>query len=130
MSSGYVRTLVETWLNELTVPYYPTVNEDQNPQDDIWCTAEFSSAFRESTTFCGGYTTEEGDVEVVYWGRPGIGEDTLIAALEADMVILMAKRDLTQKLVLLNRTAPFEYTSGSAEEGYGLSVEIDYQLYE
>ncbi|RLC00593.1 MAG: hypothetical protein DRH90_18125 [Deltaproteobacteria bacterium] len=132
MSSSIVRTLVEGWLNDvaMTVPYYPTVNEDQNPQDNIWCTADFSSSFREAMTFCNGYTNEQGEVEVIYYGLAGIGEDALIAAVEADMATMMAQRDPANKLVLMNRSAPYTFSSGSADREFALSVYIDYNLYE
>ena len=130
MSSSYVRTLMETWLNAMTVPYYPTINEEQNPGDAIWATAEFSSNFRESMTFCNGFTSEQGEVELVFFGEPGTGDDSLITAVEADMVTLMAQRDPANKLVLMNRSAPFEFSNGSADMQYGLSIFIDYQLFE
>jgi hypothetical protein len=132
MSSRYVRTLVEGWLQDaaMTVPYYRTINEEQNPQDDIWCTAEFSSPFRDLITYCEGLTTEEGEIEIEYFGLPGKGYDTLIQALEADMLILMAQRDPQGKCVLMRRSAPYETSRGSASAMYGLSVYVDYQLFE
>ena len=43
MSSKYVRDKFRSWLNDGLVdsPYYDTINQDQNPTDDIWVTAEF-----------------------------------------------------------------------------------------
>jgi len=130
MSSRYVRNLMETWLKDpaMAVPYYLTVNEEQDPQDDVWCTCDFSSNYRETMTFCEGVTSEEGEVEVVYYGLPGKGYDALIQMLEADMLVLMARRD--PKLALLNRSAPFEFSGGSADEMYAMSVYVDYQLFE
>lgn len=132
MSSSYVRTLVEGWMKDagMAVPYYATINEEQNPQDELWCTVDFTSDYRDVITFCEGMTTEEGEVEVQYFGRAGIGDDTLIQALEADMITLMAQRDPQGKCVLIRRSAPFETSSGSADQMYSLSVYIDYQFYE
>lgn len=132
MSTLYVRTLVEGWLNDvaMNVPYYPTINEEQNPSDAIWCTAKFNSDFRDVITFCRGNTTEEGDIEIEYFGLPGIGDDALLTALEADMITLMSQRDPAGKCVLLRRSAPFETSGGSASLLYGLSIFVDYQLYE
>jgi len=132
MSSRYVRTLVKGWLldPEMSVPYYQTINEEQNPQDQIWCTADFSSSFRDVITFCNGEISEEGEIEIEYFGLPGIGDDTLIQALEADMVILMARIDPQGKCTLMRRSAPFETSGGSAKLMYGLSVYVDYQLFE
>ena len=124
--------MVEGWLKDVSmaVPYYPTINEEQDPQDIMWCSADFSSSLRDTLTYCQGKTSEEGEVRVVYFGQAGVGEDILIAALEADMVLLMANRDPSDKLVLMQRSAPFEFGGGSAERWYGLSVYVDYQFYE
>lgn len=132
MSSFYVRQVVEGWLEDaaMAVPYYQTINEENNPQDDIWATADFTSSLRDTITFCQGITSEEGEVEVQYFGLPGIGYSALIQAIEADMVTLMAQRDPQGKLVLMNRSAPFETSVGSAKSMYGLSIYIDYQYYE
>ena len=132
MSSKYVRDMVEGWLGDvaLAVPYYPTVNEDQNPGDAQWCTVDFSSSFRDTLTFCAGMTSEEGELQVIYFGEAGVGEDALLTAIEADMLIIMAKRDPANKLVLMQRSAPFEFSGGSASKNYGLSIFVDYQFYE
>ena len=113
----------------MAVPFYPTINEEQNPADTAWVTAEFSSTFRVSQTFCDGVTREEGDIELVYVSLAGVGYDELIQAIETDMAVLMAQRDDTGNLVLMNRSAPFEYSQGSAAQNYAVSVEIEYQLY-
>jgi len=132
MSSSVVRTLVEQWLEDpaMAVKYYATINEDQDPDDAMWCTAKFSPSYRESTTFCGGKTTEEGEVEIIYFGQPGIGESALIVAVETDMLVLMAQRDPAGDMVILNRSAPFEFSGGSAGSLYGLSIFLEYQYYE
>ena len=104
MSSWYVRALIESWLNDpvMNVPYYSTINEEQNPQDDTWCTADFGDSFREILTFCDGNVREEGEIEVIYYGQPGIGYDALITDIEADVGELMKKRDPTGKMVIIN----------------------------
>ena len=132
MSSLYVRELVEGWLEDpaMTVPYFPTINVEQNPQDDIWMTADFTASLRDTITYCQGQTSEEGEVELMFFGQPGIGYTALIQAIEADMVTLMAQRDPLNKMVLVNRSAPLETSSGSAKAMYGLSIYIDYQYFE
>jgi len=132
MSSHYVRSLVEGWLKDvaMAVPYYLTINTEQDPQDDIWCTADFSSSYRDTLTFCEGLTTEEGEVEVQYFGLPGKGYEDLIQAVEADMITLMAQRDPQGKCVLMRRSAPYETSGGSARAMYGVSIYVDYQLFE
>ena len=132
MSSLYVRNMVTGWLEDpaMAVPFYATINYEENPQDDMWMTADFSSDFRETTTYCNDQTFEEGEVELQYFGLPGKGYEALITAIEADMVTLMAQRDPQGKMVILRRSAPFETSSGSAKAMYGLSIYLDYQLYE
>ena len=115
----------------MAVPYYDTVNKEQNPQDDMWCTADFSSEFREIITFCAeGAVREDGEIEIRFAGLPGVGSTALLQAIESDMVTLMAQRDPNHKLVLTQRSAPYEVSSGTAKLMYELSVFVDYQLHE
>ena len=113
----------------MSVPFYGTINEDQNPRDDMWFTASFGSTWRETMTFCEGMKLEEGEIELVFFGRPGVGYNDLLTAIEADMVVLMAQKDPNGRLVLTEQSAPFEYSGGSANEEYSLSVFVDYQFY-
>ena len=131
MSSLAVRQLFETWLQDpaMQTRYYPTVNQAQNPADDIWFTATFDSISRETVTFCEGSEIEDGEVELVYFGLPGEGYSAVIAAIEADMNVLMAKTDPTGRLVLGDRSAPFEYSGGTADEEYSVSVYVEYQYF-
>ena len=115
---------------DMLIPYYPTINEDQNPEDERWVTAEFNGSLRDTLTFCEDNIIEEGDIELVYFGQPGVGYQPLMLAMEADLVTLMSKRDDTGKLVFVRRSAPYDYSSGSANMMYALSVYIDYQFYE
>ena len=131
MSSAYVRSLVRTWLQDsaMVVPFYNTINEEQKPSDDNWCTVHFNNPYREVTTFCEGDWVEEGEAEIVYFGLPGVSDTNLIQLIEADMTTLMAKRDPNEKLVLMNRSAPIEYSSGSAGLDYALAIYVDYTFY-
>jgi hypothetical protein len=132
VSSLYVRQKFEQWLQDaaLSVPFYPTINEEQNPADDIWCTAQFTSGYRDVLTFCNGIVSEDGEVEVVYFGRPGVGYNSLLAAVEADVNLLAAMTDTSGKLVINGRSAPFEFSLGSARKDYSLSVFFDYSYFE
>ena len=132
MSSRYVRQIFEQWLQDpaLSVPFYPTVNMEQNPTDDTWCTADFSGSYRDVLTFCNGVVSEDGEVELVYFGRPGIGYDTLLQQVENDVAILEGMEDPAGKLVIMGRSAPYEFSSGSAAKEYSLSVFFEYRYYE
>lgn len=131
MSSRYVRQMFEQWLQDpaLSVPYFGTINQEQTPGVDTWCTASFGATYRDVLTFCNGAISEDGEVEVIYFGRPGIGYDVLIQALEADVALLEANKDPTGHLVILGRSAPEEYSAGSADKEYALSVFFDYQYF-
>lgn len=132
MSSSYVRTLVRDWLQDgsMVTPYYDTVNTDQNPLDDIWVTADFDSLFRERSTFCAGSWVEEGDITLVYTGLPGVGDGPILAAAEADVVLLMAMRDPNERLFLTNVSAANEYSGGSVNQGYQIEFAVDYKFNE
>lgn len=112
------------------VPFHDTVNMEQNPQDPIWVTAIFDSLYREVLTFCEDKVREEGDVVLVYSGRPGVGDTAMLAAIEADLPVLMAQRDPNKRLVILNRSAPEEYSGGSAQQDYQMAVYLDYEYLE
>jgi hypothetical protein len=113
----------------MTVPYYPTVNMEQNPTDRIWMTAEFGSSYREVLTICQGDVLEDGEVEVIFFGPPGIGYTEVLTALELSIAALLQKVDPAGKLTLTGRSAPFEYSRGTALKNYAVSVYVDYQYY-
>ena len=83
MSSLYVRQKVEGWLNDaaMTTPFYPTINEEQDPTDPIWVTADFDSAYREVLAFCDGEVKE---------GRNADPGKTTFEALDIDRPWLAA----------------------------------------
>lgn len=132
MSSLAVRQLVETWLTDaaMTVKFYPTINETQNPMDAMWVTADFDATFRERLTLSCEEVREEGDIELVYQAPPGTGYTAIITAIEADMKTLMAQRDPSGRVVLTNRSAPFEYSNGNANMNYELAITVEYSYYE
>ena len=131
MSSSYVRQMIKDWLRDPTmgIKFYNTINEEQDPLDEFWCTVSFGNPFREVATFCEGSWTEEGEMEVIYFGPPGVTDDAFVVAVEADVDKLMAKRDAANKMVLIRRSAPFEFSDGSADQKYALSIYIDYTFY-
>jgi hypothetical protein len=131
MSASYVRNMVEAWLKAPAVvtPFYPTINLEQNPSDPIWFTAEFDAQLRETITFCQNSTSEEGEIELFFFGAPGQGYTAVLTALETDLITLMANVDPAGKLVLTNASAPFDFSSGKADREYGLSVFLEYTYY-
>jgi hypothetical protein len=131
MSASYVRNMVEAWLKDPAVvtPFYPTINLEQNPADPIWITAEFNPSYRTTTTFCAGDILEEGEIEIIFFGSPGVGYGPVLAALEADMATLMAMRDPAYKFVLMELSAPNEFSRGDADKKFAMSVYADYTYY-
>jgi hypothetical protein len=108
MSSRYVRTTVRNWLNQGNVPYYDTVNQEQDPTDDIWSTVDWGMQTRAMETYC-RETVEDGAFTVIFFGRPGIGDDALLQASEAEMDLLMLRVDTSGRLVLLDRGVPIDF---------------------
>ena len=132
MSSKYVRDKFRSWLNDELVdsPYYDTINQDQNPPDDIWVTAEFDVSFREKRTFCEGSWEEEGEVSLMFNGIAGVGDGALLAASEKDIKTLLAFRDETAQLVIDRVGGVNEFSRGTANMGYQLEYIIQYTFLE
>lgn len=127
MSSLYVRQKVREWaeLPAVGIPYYDTINVEENPADDIWFTAEFEPEYTEKQTFCGD-VSEEGLINFVFETNAGIGDETLITAAESAVNTILEQNDSSQNLVLEMAYAPDEYTGGTADTGYRVSISVEY----
>ena len=128
MSSLYVREFFRSKASGLGVPYFETVNTDQNPSVPLWATFEFNSEFSEVLSFCGD-SMEEGTVDVVVSALPGTGDANAIQAVENAATYLMQQQDETGRLVLLGSQPPDEYSQGSADRTYRVVVGINYRFY-
>ena len=130
MSALYVRNMVRSWLNDpsLDVPFFDTVNLEQNPQVDQWVTAEFETTLRDKLSFC--EWKEEGEVLLVFTGVPGVGDGALLAAAEKDVKTLLAFRDPTRQLLVTAVQGIQEYSGGSANVGYQIEIILDYEYTE
>ena len=127
MSSVYVRQKVREWaeLPSVGIPYYDTINVEENPTDNIWFTAEFEPEFSEKITFC-GQTAEEGMITFVFQTSAGVGDEALIIAAENAVANILEQNDPTSDLTLELAYAPDEYTGGSADSGYRVSISVEY----
>ena len=129
MSASYVRTKVEQWCQEVAtlagVPFYKTINEQQEPADPTWFTVEFMALLNENMLCKKGYI-EQGVVRVVFISEPGIGWEDNILALESVIPPLMEKVDPTRRLELTEYEPLTEESLGSAEPRYMTSVSIQY----
>lgn len=125
MSSKYVRDMVKGWAAQSTVPFYDTINRNQNPRDNIWFTIEFEVETSELQSFC-GVNTEEGVIEMIFCGLPGQGDGAVLAAAEAEALRMMSNSDPTGLLFLKRPMPPEEFSAGDADSSYRVVVGIEY----
>ena len=128
MSALYVRNTFNTWAGEVAAatgtPFYPTINEDQNPSDPVWFTLEYVAEFYSNGTFCKSEETEDGFVRVVVFASAGTTDIPAVTALEAIGLEFAKKVDAQ---VTIEGFEPLsEMTGGSADQNYRVGVIIDY----
>ncbi len=126
MSNSYVRNMFRSWLNALPEPYYDTVNLDQSPPDDLWVTAVFISYGVDFIDTC-GQQEETGEVQVIWLGKPGVGDAALLAAVEAGTQALLAREDPAGKLIVTGRTAASDY-AGPDTPHFEVAVSFVYTM--
>jgi len=126
MSSGYVRNMVRGWAAGSSSPFLDTINFDQDPSSALWWTIEFNVEGSEMLNNCGD-EHEEGVIDLVFCGMPGVGDATLIAAAEAEARRMLTQSDPANKLVLMRAMPPDEYSSGDGDRWYRVIVGIEYQ---
>lgn len=131
MSASYVRTTVRGWAataaTTVSVPFYDTINFEQDPKDVLWWTVEFDVSFSEKLTFCNDWS-EEGSIEVLVMARPGAKDTDAIDAAERIRDELLKQKDPTGRLVLAAVASPSEFSGGSGESRwYQVLVSIPYR---
>lgn len=126
MSSRYVRRKVGEWMALMTVPYYPTVNVEQDPTDATWVTVEYNIPFNNTLTFCNN-KLEEGSFTIAFFGQSGIGDDQLLTAAEADVDLFMSQVDSAGLLQLMRNSPPIDFRQ---HEFYVVEFTIDYEYQE
>lgn len=124
MSSPYVRGLCETWAGALSVPFYNTINEEQDPADAVWVTLEFDVFNSQRDTFCGD-VIEDGMVRLVFLGAAGGGATSLLTTAQTEAAAFFANVDPTGALVLQNVGAPEEFGSSDTPL-FAVVVAVDY----
>jgi hypothetical protein len=123
MSSVAIRRKMETFAAGLGVPYYPTINEEQNPTDPLWMSLDFSGEYSEKTTFCNDQL-EVGQIEFLFFANPGVGEQSIFSFIERvlNQVSLYQDNNLT-----LGTAQPLDDNNGSAENRwFEISCRVDY----
>ena len=78
-------------------------------------------------TFCRDME-EVGQIELMYMAQPGVGDDAVLQAAEADIAALMAKTDATGKFVLTEYDPPSDISFGE-DSKYRVSVVFMYVFY-
>lgn len=121
MSSSYVRKIVRDLLGEQTeTPFYDTINRAPDyPEDEYWCSAEFSVIARDTTTFCGD-TEETGFVQILIFGPPGVGDLEFIERAEVLDRLLRDFIDPNNRL---------EFSPGMTGDANAVNGHYGYMLY-
>lgn len=125
MSSAYVRSFARGLMPKMGTKFYETINKEVNPTDPIWMTLTFDAFTKQLDTYCRS-TTEYGVINLVYFSDPGIGDDSVLAAAEADANLFYDQSDSSGRLVFTSCSAPEEVSNG---RDYVVSIAVSYEFY-
>jgi len=125
VSSLYVRELVKQWTGALAIPFYDTVNREQNPPERIWSTLVFVTTARAQADYCQGQH-ERGTFDFVVLSEAGGGDAGALAQAEAALAALMANKDPAGLLTLTQAGAFDEFPQPGAARWFTLSATVDY----
>ena len=130
MSSRTVRTMFRGWAATLPTTFIDTINNQVTPPTTgIWSTAVFNVYDSSRITFCNDPHMEEGEITMVYFSSPGIGDDAVLQAAEADIKLLAAKKDPAGHFVLTDHGSPEDWSNGDADSSYRVEVTYRYVFY-
>lgn len=126
MSRKYVRDMAREWIKESAeIPYYDTINIEEDPQDQFWCTIEFSHEYTDLNTYCNS-KEEHGVIDIIVSGQPGTGDEDVMEYATNIVNTFMNNRDPSGKLTLLYDQAPEEFSGGDANKYYQVTVGVEY----
>lgn len=126
MSRKYVRDIAREWvIKDSPIPYYDTINIEEDPQDRFWCTLEFNHEFTEVDTYCRSQK-ESGVIDIIVSGQPGTGDSDVLEYATTIAENFMKNEDPLGKLTLENDQAPEEYSGGDSNKYYQVTVGIAY----
>lgn len=108
------------------IPFYYTINLQQDPKDDAWFTIQFNSIDHEGN-FCKLEYMELGFIDVILLSTPGKGDLIAITALESIVPVLMDYADPNRRLTLESYEPIQEYSRGDADSTYRVGVQINYR---
>ncbi len=122
-----MRNLAETWIQNIGVPpFYPTINQNQEPSDDLWMTVDYESFGATKETYCNEFL-EDGEIRLIFIGRVGIGYATVMQAAEAFTTTFLLNTDPNGRLVLLNGNPPIDF-AGSNDPWFVIEIAVEYQF--
>jgi len=125
MSSRYVRNLFRGWMLSLPVAFYDTENKVVRPVEPTWATLEFGIPAGRAYDYC-GHQGETGEINLVFLGRQGVGDDEMLSLADQCMDIFMAKVDPNNAMTLTNKGAPMVYSDSRNYFCVAVPVEYDY----
>jgi hypothetical protein len=124
MSSLYVRQKVKEWLAVGTIPFVDTVNIEADPTEETWCTVQWLSGTNEIIDYCQN-SVENGAFLIIYLGRAGVGDETLLGIAEQGVRDLLSKIDNTGKLQLMGAGIPENFV---IKNHFGVQFMVDYEF--
>jgi hypothetical protein len=127
MSTLHARTLVHSWAAAQALPFYDTVNVEQNPADPIWFTIEWDIPFGDPLTYCGDKLLE-GSFSLVFFGTSGETAIPLLTAAEPVVQSFMANVDPSGNLTLLDCGVAEDFWSGGDAPLFGIAFRVSYEL--
>lgn len=123
MASLYVRKAVKGWLASGPVPFVDTVNLEEDPRDDVWCTVQWMPGSNEVLDYCRN-TLERAAFQLVFFGKPGIGDEHLLEQAEIGLANLLGQSDNAKKLQLMGANTPEDFSIGNH---FGIQFIVDYE---
>jgi hypothetical protein len=128
MSSVAVRQKVEAWLMAQPVKFYPSINEEIEPVEDVWCTVYYAPSSSQKISFCGAIE-HKGQFIVVHFANPGLSWDKALEASDMTMNYIVSQVDGDGKFAVTGNGEPVEFTAGDGIPWYGVEVSYNYVSY-
>ena len=72
------------------IPFYDTINREQNPSDPVWWSCLFI-ALENENTYCDDEYREVGQIVLIVSAQPGIGDADAVQAIEIIIPALLGK---------------------------------------
>jgi len=111
------------------VPFYNTINEEQDPTDQVWVTVEYVEGFMEPHCYGDKARMIESTIEVDVFVRPGNGYQAAVEIADA-IESHFLYRDLGAGVEITDAVSAGELTQGDGSPAwYGVNVALTCQYY-